>query len=223
MPAAASFLVALAMFGQTPSSTLAEHGGRAIGSSQTCDRPVTPPRCVSVADNRWHYVYVDPSVPEDLAASVREAMADVYDPTALVLIEQSRVTALTDVIVYAADYGENGAAGWVYCPPDAPQGINAQGDRWCRNQELYYNLNPRYGAFFGDDASRDHLACHEMGHTLGLRHWGNPPDSEGPPAATCMNADTPNGPLDLHDFDRDHIAAYYRPPAIGRQLCLSET
>ncbi|HYM53612.1 MAG TPA: hypothetical protein VEW45_09125, partial [Candidatus Dormibacteraeota bacterium] len=88
---------------------------------------------------------------------------------------------------------------------------------------LHFNLNPQYAVFFADDASRDHLACHEMGHTMGFRHWGNPPQSEGPVAETCMNADTPNGPLDLHAYDREHIAAYYRPPAFGRQLCLSET
>ena len=86
-------------------------------------------------------------------------------------------------------------------------------------QEIHFNLNPRYAVFFEDDGSRDHVACHEFGHTIGLRHWGNPPDSVGPPAATCMNANTPNGPTELHQIDIDHINAYrYSAPPPSRRM-----
>jgi hypothetical protein len=88
-------------------------------------------------------------------------------------------------------------------------------------QEMHFNLDPRFGAFLGDDGSRDHVACHELGHTIGLRHWGNPPRSDGPAAATCMNADTPNGPTGLHPNDVDHINAYhYVAPPPSRRIQL---
>lgn len=202
--AGAALILAL----QGPSVALGDHGGRELGSFAACDRPVNPPRCTSVGNNVRHYVAFDASLAPQLADAMRFAMERVYEPTRLVMIEQAAVSPLTDVIAFSADYGENGAAGWVFCPPDATRGINALGDRWCQGQELHLNLNARYGLFFDDDGSRRHVACHELGHTLGLRHWGNPPETDGPVGATCMNANTPNGPTGLHPTDADHIDAY---------------
>jgi hypothetical protein len=188
-----------------------ERRGPEIESLLPCDRPVTPPRCVSVGNDSTHFVYIDAAVPPALAAAVRRALAD-YDRTNLRMILQPAITPRTDVVVFAADHGANGAAGWVYCPASAPQGLSAAGDRWCQRQELHFNLNARYAGYFGDGASRRYMACHELGHTIGLRHWGNPPRSDGPRAATCMNPDTPDGPAALAPSDRTRINDYYAPP-----------
>lgn len=208
LAAALILLIGLAVGGPVAGPVAAEHGGPPVGSFLRCDRPVDPPRCTSVGDNLIHRVHLDASVTDALAGAVRRAMADYTATTKLVLVEDAVLSPATDVIVFSADYGPNGAAAWVNCPPNAPRGINVEGDRWCRNQELYFNLNSSYGAFFADDDSRTHVACHELGHTLGLRHWGNPPETRGPEGATCMNADTPNGPTTLHPADRAHIDAY---------------
>jgi hypothetical protein len=233
---AASVLLAATLVTLWPAAASASHHGNlGVGSFIPCNRPVTPPRCTSVGNDSVHYVFIHPEVPAGIAWAVRRTMRWDYGPTDLVMRVQSRVTPRTDVIVRAANYGQNGAAGWVWCPPSSPQGRNAHGDRWCKRQRLYFNLNPTYRAFLGDRGSRDYLACHELGHTIGLHHWGNPPTTEGPRRPTCMQADVPNGPVNLHRWDKEDINMYYRrPPAsaltvslvtemLRRPMCVLET
>ena len=217
-----TWLIVALLLVQSSGVALGHHGGRPISSFLGCNRPgIVPPRCTSVANDLRHSVYFDNTLTDVLAGALRRSLADDYDPTDLVAFERTELSADTDVIAYSQDYGDNGAAAWVYCPSDAPQGTNADRDRWCRMQEMHFNLNPRYTAFLGDDGSRDHVACHELGHTVGLLHWGNPPSSDGPTGATCMNADTPNGPTGLHPNDVDHINAYhYVAPPPSRRMML---
>jgi hypothetical protein len=204
----AAIVAALVVLLPVVAPASAHHAGRPIGSFSTCTRPVSPPRCSSVGNDANHFVAFDATLTIGLAESLAATMVEDYEPTKLTMTLQPSIDAHTDVIAFSEDYGNNGAAGWVYCPPEAPQGINRQHHRWCQAQELYFNLNPSMAAFFADDPSRDYVTCHELGHTLGIRHWGNPPESAGPAAATCMNADTPDGPTDLHQVDHDHINLY---------------
>jgi hypothetical protein len=208
-------LAVVAVFAAPAMPALAGNPAPPVQSYLDCNRPTVPKHCVSVADGIRHHVFFHRSVPSGLRLAVRRAMENAYEPTALRMVRDRTRTSRTDVIVYAGDYGQNGAAAWVHCPRVAPQGIDEQGHRWCRQQRLFFNLNPRYAAYFADAASRRHLACHELGHTVGLRHWGNPPVSDPPTRSTCMTANTPNGTTHLHRWDRENIDAYYAPMGSG--------
>lgn len=68
-----------------------------------------------------------------------------------------------DVRVVDGTYDNNQLA-WVNCPSGATEG-GSNPNRWCYGQKLTVNL-----AFDLPTAGRRYVACHELGHTVGLRH-----------------------------------------------------
>src|SRR5918994_944529 len=147
----AALLAALVLVVSAVPPAAAHHAGRPIGSFSSCRRPnISPPRCSSVGNDARHFVAFDATLTIGLAESLRDTMIEDYEPTKLEMILQDAVTPETDVIVFSQDYGNNGAAGWVNCPPNAPQGINRQRHRWCQQQELHFNINSSLAIYFAD-------------------------------------------------------------------------
>ena len=197
----ATVAAALSILLQPVGAARADHGGIPFGSTACIDPAGKVPRnCVSVADSVAHYIYVSPLVTGDLRTALLNTMSQDYNPTDLTILTQTTINTHTDVEAYAADYNDNGVAGWVVCPLDAPQGINAKGDRWCKRQGLRFNLDPLFALYFSGIGSKNHITCHELGHTVGLQHWGG---------TTCMTVNTPDGAQNLHSTDIGHINAYY--------------
>ena len=77
----------------------------------------------------------------------------------------------------------NGFYGWVNCPNSAQTG-GSHPDRWCYGQKLTINLT--YDGGFSTWYGKRALACHELGHTVGLRH----PNVSG--RNTCMYTGAPD-------------------------------
>lgn len=85
-------------------------------------------------------------------------------------------------IIDIADF-PNGYFGWVDCPSGAQTG-GTDPNRWCYGQKLW--LNYTYSGSFSTTYGKRALACHELGHTVGLRH----PTSSN--LTTCMYTGIPN-------------------------------
>lgn len=152
--------------------------------------------CVSLANNGGHLV-IFYSVEANQRNATLWSMANNYNPTDMT-VQETTYGGTADVGVYDYTYGANGIWGWVHCPPNNTGVGGAHPNRWCRGQTLKYNLS--YPGAFDTDFERRYMACHEMGHTVGLRHSGN--------TASCMYANVATSNyLDAHD--NSHINAQY--------------
>lgn len=192
-PAFAVSLGALGLLLALPSGAAANFGAEPCPGF---DDPFasSPVGCVSLGNNYTH-TYQIVSVRADIAEETRRlARFEYNDRTDLSVYERDPA----DVIVMDNSYGPNGVAGWVNCPPTASQGGSGTA-RWCNGQYLRYNLY--YPSEFDTIQERQHHACHEFGHTVGLQHT----DRDD----TCMNVRLRNTLLGAHD--RAHVDSKYLP------------
>lgn len=168
-----------------------------FGSTQPCGG--TPRNCVSVGNDRTHYV-LKFDLTSNISLAVSNALFNVYDAKTRIIGRTTTSSANADVIAADSNYGFNGVAGWVDCPASSPQG-GANPDHWCLQQ--WMRFNSAYTPYFDDTASRNSTACHELGHTLGLNH---DPATSG----SCMTVNTPNGSQTIDAHDVAHIDGYWR-------------
>ena len=167
----------------------------------------TPRNCVSVANNYIHtlrFVQLDQIFA--IAESTNHSLVNHSDPTDLRAYRDD-ADPFPDVIVYDDDYGPNGLVAWAVCPPENSGTAGTHPYFSCRGQKIIFNSWYWFNATDYDTvAGRIKIACHEIGHTVGLRHWN--PQHSG--AASCMFNPAVNATIEgLSQHDRNHINAYY--------------
>ena len=121
------------------------------------------------------------------------AVANDYSPTDINGFTHTPANcteANSDLCVFDDFYGNNGLRGWNACAGTA---VFAHPNQQCWLQWVRYNET-----FSSPPANV--LACHELGHSLGLRHTSD--------TASCMLTTGPTSTV-LTNHDRAHLNAAY--------------
>lgn len=108
-----------------------------------------------------------------------------------------------DVRVADSNFGDNGVIGWVNCPAGATE-TGSNPNRRCYGQRLNYNLYNGYEGQWDTQFGGRNMACHELGHTVGLRHEAA---GDNP---SCMKTDATPDNSDASTYsgeDVNHVLA----------------
>jgi hypothetical protein len=129
--------------------------------------------------------------------SVAWTMAADYAPTRLspALYRGSTCPGTVHICVYANNYNRPGVYGWTSCKAGTSSGRDP--NRTCYYQVVRFNTSI-------SGPHRVRVACHELGHTVGLRHTGD--------NSSCMfGSYSPGdgGALALNRHDVDHLNGHY--------------
>lgn len=147
------------------------------------------------------------SCPPSSGQSTFWAVDAVYNDTTDLHAYRDESDPYADVRVWDYNYGNNGYYAWIDCPSDNTGTSGSHPNRTCRGQAARFNTWYYFNASVYDtEYSRQSLACHELGHTVGLRHLAtNPTD-----ARTCMYTYVGSDPYRfLGTHSRNHVDAQY--------------
>lgn len=202
-------MVMVATLVMTPATASANFG------SGACDYFVyngySTLNCTSLANNSYHSVKFNNLGNQiaNLDDNMEWVINNVYDPTDLVAYRDES-DLYPDVVVADADFDDMGFIAWVVCDSEntGTGGSRSGGTGWCRGQRLRYNSF--YSGYYDTYQERRHVACHELGHTVGLTHPSGEHVSDN--GTTCMgNNDQANYThflLNSHE-ESSHINSNY--------------
>ena len=185
-------LVAVAALGLVAVLGTSNAGATNFGSAGTAGTAGTTNGVWLSNNNFWNVGRR--SLTATYSGGVFDAVEEEYEPTDLTanpLTPSSCPDSGYDVCVYDADYGDNGLNGWNAC---AGVTSGSHPNQQCSVSWVRINLE------YSPPAKR--IACHELGHSLGLRHTST--------QASCLKRTADGGnSSDLTAHDRSHINSNY--------------
>ena len=150
---------------------------------------------ISLGNNSTHRVEL-----YDLTNAHVNAMSDMTAYYGFVTDLTTQITSpptVPDVRVSDGAFGDVDLTGWVNCPVGATES-GSNPTRTCFTQTL--TLNTSFSGILDADEKLS-LACHELGHTLGMRH--------NPGHDTCMRPGSDERRFLLRAQDGDVIDFFY--------------
>ncbi|MFT3887357.1 MAG: hypothetical protein QM713_04235 [Arachnia sp.] len=182
----------------SPAIVSATNFSGATGSTDKCK--------VNMADNSLHTFWYE-SLTTASSSAVNWARTNIYNPTDIDTTNAAARTSSVDVIVHDAGYVGAWCGGVWYSNPGATNGWVG----YVTCESLYGNTCEQHYLFFDTDymgpqstTNERSLACHELGHTIGLLHRNNQTGVTG----GCMPSSV-NGLTRLTDHDIAHITSNY--------------
>lgn len=165
-----------------------------FGSEGTAGASGTTNGVFLTANASWSVAKV--SLTSTYSNGVSSALSQQYNPTDLNVSEYSPPGCggsygSYDLCVFDANYGDNGLNGWNAC---AGSTSGSHPNMVC--SMAYVRIN----TYYSPPAVR--IACHEMGHSVGLRHTSE--------AASCMKRSADGGTsASLSAHDTGHLNGHY--------------
>lgn len=162
-------LVALAPI-QATAQVIEAHANHHFGSNweHICDATILS-QCKGWAQALDIGLYsLETTAPHDLDQATRDVINNQLQPTDLLIFY---VSSGDDIGVFDGSYGTTGfAAGWTSCASGAAYfGSEANHTRSCKPSDVPFNYS--YASRFDTQKESDAIACQELGHSVGLRHW----------------------------------------------------
>ena len=149
--------------------------GSSYGTTTCNDQPSS--QCVANDANHF-YGFIDLSTAR--AAATQRALVNLYGANSDINVFTSNSS---DLQVYE-EYSLVDAFAWTRCAVGAtPGGSDAAHTRWCQPQYIFWQTHPNAANKVNTTAKYNYIGCHEVGHTVGLRHRSGSP-------STCMIAAT---------------------------------
>jgi hypothetical protein len=155
---------------------------------------------LNMADNETHTVWYYDSLRADGRQATNRARNHDLDPTAINTIDATSDSSIIDAVIFSQYYTtfcgldwSGGIAGFTMC-------VSTNSQDRCERHEIRYNELALDN--LNDDRDQS-LACHELGHSVGLKHR----QVEGAAGNGCMDND--HFYPDYTDHDRSHLSDHY--------------
>lgn len=155
------------LIASVPPQTLGHHDGTQLWGSNFGNFCDTTPLSQCVANDANHfYALIDLSAQRQ--GATQRALSNLYGANSEINVFTS---SSSDLKVYEVNSAVNAFAFGQCAPVGAVYGGNeAAHTRWCQPQYIKWNTAVDAASKVNTTAKYNYIGCHEVGHTVGLRH-----------------------------------------------------